>query len=183
MHRTIISILALADLFRHRLQSRILPADKALGAKGEDLAHRFLQRRGYTILARNYRTPTGHREVDIIAWQKDSELNSPAPLESSSTGHEHNGLGRGILVIVEVKTRRTEGYLPVERAVDREKRGNLVHAAFAYIRRADVPWRKVRFDTISVVLEPQPLIRHTPDAFHPDRSRFDRPSYAAEMDE
>ena len=39
-------------------------APHALGARGERLAARFLERAGYTILARNYRL--GHREIDLI---------------------------------------------------------------------------------------------------------------------
>ena len=39
-----------------------------LGRRGEDLAVAFLQRAGYEILARNWRTPTG--EVDIVVRAK-----------------------------------------------------------------------------------------------------------------
>jgi putative endonuclease len=52
-----------------------------LGRRGEDLAVDFLQRSGYEILARNWRTPTG--EVDIVARMG------------------------AVTAIVEVKTRRT----------------------------------------------------------------------------
>lgn len=159
MNLLLIRVLSVADALRQWLERRRLDADKALGARGEDLAHRFLQRRGYTILARNYRPPTGHREVDIIARHGET------------------------LVIVEVKTRRREEYLPAERAVDREKRRNLERAAVSYIRRAQIPWERVRFDIVSVILEPKPLIRHTPDAFHPDRGVYTRPVYATEVED
>jgi putative endonuclease len=155
----LITILSLADRLRQRLQRRVLSDDKALGARGEDLAHRFLQRRGYTIVARNYRPPKGHREVDLIARQGET------------------------LVIVEVKTRRREEFLAVERAVDQQKRHNLERAAVSYVRQARVPWQHVRFDIVSVVLEPKLVVRHTPDAFHPDRARLQRPVYATELDD
>ena len=86
-------------------------------------------------------------------------------------------------MIVEVKTRRREEYLPVERAVDREKRHNLERAAVSYVLRARIPWDRVRFDIVSVVLEPALVIRHTPDAFHPNRSSYTRPAYASEVED
>ncbi len=152
-------LLSVADALRQRLQRHALEDDKALGARGEDLAHRFLQRRGYTVVARNWRTPRGHREVDLIAWQGET------------------------LVFVEVKTRRREEYLPVERAVDKDKRENLKRAAMSYVMRAHIPWERVRFDVVSVVVEPALLVRHTPDAFHPDRRQRTRPVYATEVED
>jgi putative endonuclease len=157
MRQLWVQTLSALDWIRHSLERQELESDKALGALGEDLAHRFLQRNGYTIVARNYRPPNSHREVDIIARHGDT------------------------LVIVEVKTRSREDYLPTERAVDKKKRHNLERAAVSYIRRAHIPWERVRFDIVSVVLQPKPLIRHTPDAFHPDRSLFTRPVYATEV--
>jgi putative endonuclease len=159
MPRWLIGLLAAVDSLRQWLLKRSVHADKALGARGEDLAHRFLQRRGYTIVARNYRPPNGHREVDLIAR------------------HGHT------LVIVEVKTRQREEYLPTERAVDAEKRHNLTRAAMSYVRRAHIPWEFVRFDIVTVVLEPQPRIRHTPDAFRPGKQERMRPVYAVEVED
>lgn len=159
MRLLLIRMLTAIDGFRQWLERQQLPEDKALGARGEDLAQRFLQRNGYTIVARNYRPPNSHREVDIIARHGDT------------------------LVIVEVKTRSREDYLPTERAVDKEKRHNLERAAMSYIRRAHIPWERVRFDIVSVVLQPKPLIRHTPDAFHPNRSVYTRPVYATEIED
>ena len=38
------------------------------GRRGEDIAHRFLQRAGFTVVARNYRTESGAGEIDLIGW-------------------------------------------------------------------------------------------------------------------
>lgn len=159
MRKLLVHALTMLDALRQRLLARRVSEDKALGARGEDLAHRFLQRQGYTIVARNYRPPNGHREVDLIARR-----------------------GR-TLVIVEVKTRRREEFLPAERAVDAPKRHNLTRAAMSYARRAHIPWDFVRFDIVTVVLEPHPRLRHTPDAFHPDRRERARPLYAVEVED
>lgn len=159
MRRLVISILALCDTLRLRLASRGMTPEKWLGNRGEDLAHRYLQRRGYTIVARNYRPPSGYREIDLIARD-----------------------GRA-LVIVEVKTRRREGLHPLEHAVESTKRHNLTRAAMSYARRAHIPWEFVRFDIVTVTLEPAPLLRHTPDAFHPERRLRERPLYPAEVED
>jgi putative endonuclease len=66
------------------LRRRYLQHDH--GRIGEDLAHRYLRRRGYTVIARNYRTRSGSGEIDIVAW------NGPT------------------LVFIEVKTRQTDEY-------------------------------------------------------------------------
>lgn len=157
MHHLLVSLLGLSDTLRRRLAARRATPAKLLGDHGEDLAQRYLQRHGYTIVARNYRPPNGYREIDLIARD-----------------------GRA-LVIVEVKTRRHEGLFPAERAVEAAKRHNLVRAAMSYARRARIPWEFVRFDIVTVTLEPAPRLRHTPDAFHPDRRVRERPLYAAEV--
>jgi putative endonuclease len=124
-----------ADAIRRRRK----PGDH--GRIGEDLAHRHLRRHGCTVVARNYRTRSGSGEIDVVAWEGEK------------------------LVFVEVKTRATAEFGAPESAVDREKRERVMRAARDYVRRTDVPWEKVRFDIVSVVLEPKPAIEWQRDAF------------------
>jgi putative endonuclease len=112
---------ALLDRLRH---ARL----KNSGRRGEDLAHRFLKRQGYTIVARNYRLSSGDAEADIIAWDGST------------------------LAIVEVKSRETGEYGPPERAIGEEKRRHLVKVARAYARKANVEWENVRIDVVTVIL-------------------------------
>jgi len=114
---------------------------QALGRRGEDLAHRYLERRGMTIVARNYRTATGSAEADLVAWDGDT------------------------LVFVEVKTRSTDEFGPPDRAIGDEKRRAILRAAAEYARRAGVPENNVRFDILNVVLSNPPSFEHTRDAF------------------
>ncbi len=44
--------------------------NKILGRQGEDLTVKYLKKRGYKILERNFKTPFG--EADIIARKKDT---------------------------------------------------------------------------------------------------------------
>src|SRR5205823_14536290 len=77
-----------ADLIRRRRY----PNDH--GRIGEDLAHRYLQKHGCTVVARNYRPPSGPGEIDLVAWDGES------------------------LAFVEVKTRATAEFGAPESAVD-----------------------------------------------------------------
>lgn len=131
----------IADSARDWARRKQWDADLAAGRRGEDLAHRFLQRAGMTVVARNHRTPTGSGEVDLVAWDKDT------------------------LVFVEVKSRSSEEFGTPDRAVDPEKRHKLMRAALDYARRADVPLSKFRFDVVSVVFGTPPRIAHLRDVF------------------
>lgn len=90
----------LSDRLRHRARMRRAPIDMARGRHGEDLAHRFLRRQGYTIVARNFRPRNGAGEIDLVAWESD------------------------YLVFVEVKARATDQFGTPDRAVDSEKRAS-----------------------------------------------------------
>ena len=112
--------------------------------RGEMAAAVYLRLRGHRILARNWRCPRG--EIDIVT--------------------EH----RGVLVFVEVKTRRTRSAGAPEDAVDARKQARLSALAAAYVARhgyADVP---CRFDVVAV--EPRrlrlPRITYLRDAFSAD---------------
>ncbi|MCC7499587.1 MAG: YraN family protein [Bryobacterales bacterium] len=135
-----------ADQLRHRARLRSWNPEQAAGRRGEDLAHRFLQRAGMTVVARNYRTRAGTAELDLVAWDG------------------------GTLVFVEVKSRASEEFGPPDRAVDREKRAHIVRAAADYARRAGVELKQTRFDIVNVVFARRPRIEHLRDAFRVSRS-------------
>lgn len=139
-------IYRLADSLRHRARRGRQPLHMVNARRGEDLAHRFLRRNGYTVVARNYRPPSGAGEIDLIAWDGP------------------------VLVFVEVKCRWSEEFGAPERAVDREKERNLERVARDYARRASVEWNRVRFDIVSVVLEQSPKIELLKDAFRLSRT-------------
>jgi putative endonuclease len=136
----------LADRARHRARMRLWSGSQAAGRRGEDLAHRFLQRLGFSVVARNYRAHGQPGEIDIIAWDG------------------------GTLVIAEVKSLATGEYSSPDRAIDPEKQWSLFETASVYRRRAGVDWDRVRFDTVSVLLTDPPAITLRRDAFHPQRS-------------
>jgi putative endonuclease len=117
--------------------------DLAAGRRGEDLAHRYLRREGFIIIARNYRLSSGEAEADLIAREGED------------------------LVIVEVKTREIAEYGAPERAVDREKQGHLIRVAREYARKTNTPWEHVRFDIVSVVMGDPPTIVLLRSAFRP----------------
>ena len=136
----------LSDRLRRRARMRRTPIDIARGRHGEDLAHRFLRRQGYTIVARNFRPRNGAGEIDLVAWESDC------------------------LVFVEVKSRATDEFGTPDRAVDPEKQQHLERAAREYARRAEVDWERVRFDIVSILLTEPPEIELLRDAFRPRRT-------------
>jgi putative endonuclease len=136
------------DWVRDLRRRRVWTADLAAGRRGEDLAHRFLRKRGFTIVARNYRLASGDAEADIIAIEGDD------------------------LVIVEVKARTTAEFGPPDRAIGEEKRAHLVRVARAYAKKTETPWEQVRFDMVTVILKSPPEIEHHRDAFRPAMRRY-----------
>jgi putative endonuclease len=133
------ALLKFADRARYRARLRRGSATAALGRYGEDLAHRYLQSSGLTVVARNYRMTGGGAETDIVAREDDA------------------------LVFVEVKTRTTDEYGAPDRSIGIEKQRHMVRAALDYARRAGVDWQRIRFDIVSVVDGDPPSITHLRD--------------------
>ena len=131
----------LSDWLRHRARARREDHKRVWGARGEDLAHRFLQKRGYRVVARNWRAEDGSGELDIVAWDGPT------------------------LVVVEVKTRASADFGLPEEAVDAAKRGHVARTAARYAREADIALDNVRFDIVSVLLGPKAKIEHLQHAF------------------
>lgn len=131
-------------LFRLAMALRWL-LRRDLGRRGEDLAHCYLRRLKYVVVARNYRPSSGAPgEIDLVA--RDGAQ----------------------LVFVEVKTRATDDISFPERAVDEDKRRYLIRTARDYARRANVSWDDVRFDVIAITGVKRPSIQHLKDAFGVD---------------
>ncbi|WP_314501958.1 YraN family protein [uncultured Microbacterium sp.] len=106
-----------------------------LGRAGEERAARYLQSRGYTVLDRNWRIREG--ELDLVA----------------ASGAE--------LVVVEVKTRRGEGFGHPLEAIDRRKQSRLWRLAMAWIAAHpdEAQGRRLRIDAIAIV-GPDPSCAH-----------------------
>lgn len=102
-----------------------MAADKTLGARGEAIAAKYYQQKGYLLLNHNYRTRMG--ELDLILY-KD-----------------------GGIVFAEVKTRtHIRKALPAE-AVDAHKRRCLIAAAQLYLQRSPYADAPARFDVVEVI--------------------------------
>ena len=95
------------------------------GRRGEEAAYFHLRRLGYTMVARNFRSPRCRGEIDLIGWEKD------------------------VLCFVEVKTRSTLDVKPGAAAVDQHKRREVAAVVRDYLRRFPLScqWR---FDVVSV---------------------------------
>ncbi|HZW81137.1 MAG TPA: YraN family protein, partial [Candidatus Deferrimicrobiaceae bacterium] len=91
----------------------------------EEAAYFHLRKLGYTVVARNFRSPRCRGEIDLIGWEKD------------------------VLCFVEVKTRSTRDVKTGEAAVDRHKRREVAAVAREYLRRLP-PSCQWRFDVVSV---------------------------------
>jgi putative endonuclease len=101
--------------------------NKALGAKGEELAAKFLQRHGFEIMERNFRYEKG--EIDIIAR-------------------------RGSLItFCEVKTRTSAAYGGGENAVDYRKQKQIRKVAEGFIVERDLEDYDFRFDVVVVEIK------------------------------
>lgn len=111
-----------------------------LGSEGEELAVKFLKKKEYNIIARNYKTPIG--EIDIVAKDKDT------------------------IVFIEVKTRTNDSFGYPFEAVNQHKRQKLKNLALLYLKkqRHEFP---VRFDVISIscAQNGKKSIEHIIDAF------------------
>jgi putative endonuclease len=111
------------------------------GRAAEALAARWLERRGWRVLERNWRS--GHKEIDLVVARA------------------------GIVAFVEVKSRSRRGFGHPLDAITRAKRRDLEHAARAWVARSRVSASEFRFDAVWVVGEPggECEIGHVPNAW------------------
>jgi putative endonuclease len=100
---------------------------KELGKKDEEVALRFLKKKGYRIIEKNYVCKLG--EMDIIAKEKDT------------------------LAFIEVKTRTTTEFGPPQLAVNSSKQRQLSKVALNYLKEKHLEEVKARFDVVAILLE------------------------------
>jgi len=115
--------------------------NKDKGKFGEDCAAKFLEAKGYSIVARNFRIRSA--EIDIIA-QLDN-----------------------LIIFVEVKTRSNIRYgLPSE-AVDFRKQKKIIKAAGVFLQDENFCNCACRFDVVEIYLNGERVeeVNHIENAF------------------
>jgi putative endonuclease len=111
-----------------------------LGRVGEDLAARYLEGRGWRIVARNVRYREG--EIDIVAARA------------------------GLLAFVEVKTRRSRAFGTPAEAVTWRKQKTIRSMAARYLSEKHPRAEAVRFDVVDIARDGAGFcITHLEDAF------------------
>lgn len=97
-----------------------------IGRRGEEMAKKFLQKKGFQIMAQNYRTKSG--EIDIIAKKE------------------------GMLVFFEVKTRISDRFGKPYESVTPLKLEHFQKAVNFYLLENQLFNLKMRIDVISIIL-------------------------------
>ena len=117
------------------------PSPHRLGINGEEAAERYLQKKRYRIMARNFHFHRG--EIDLIAYD------------------------RSTLVFLEVKTRRSLDQGSPEESVTLRKQLQIRKIAGAYLAGRNLQDVPCRFDVLSISLEGKDGfdIRHIENAF------------------
>jgi len=110
------------------------------GREGEALAVKFLKKKGYKVLEKNFRTRFG--EIDIIA------------------------VDHGTLAFVEVKARAGARFGSPMEAVGARKQSHLTLAANIYMEEHGIIDKSVRFDVVGILGEgPEAQIELLRNAF------------------
>lgn len=114
---------------------------KEIGKFGEELAARFYEKNGYSIICRNYRT--GRNEIDLIV----------------ENGRE--------LVFVEVKTRSYTSFGFPEEMISEAQQDRILLAAENFLLESNCK-KLVRFDIIAIQIKNGKCreLRHFEDAFY-----------------
>ncbi len=114
---------------------------KKLGREGERLAEEFLRKRGYKILARNYRYPFG--EIDLIA--RDGKT----------------------IAFIEIKGRSSQYFGSALEAVTTRKQKRIARVAAQYLATFKLDNIRARFDVVGIhwATEGKPEVVLIKDAF------------------
>jgi len=114
---------------------------QALGRLGESLAAEFLEKLGYSIIERNFRTPYG--ELDLVSKHGD------------------------VIIFTEVKTRASSSLGPPEISINHKKAEHIRSSAEYYIQQHPEMSDEWRIDVISIQMKSKnipPYIIHFENA-------------------
>jgi len=111
-------------------------SSRDVGEIGEDLAARFLLKKGYRLVMANFKVPIGRNirgaavtgEIDLIAFDEN------------------------ILCFIEVKTRSSDEFASPLAAVDLRKQRQIIRTAKVYRQIFHLTGIGFRYDAISIVL-------------------------------
>ncbi|WP_443738514.1 MULTISPECIES: YraN family protein [Treponema] len=116
------------------------PSKRNVGTDGENRAALFLESRGYTIIARNWRTRFG--EIDIIAQKSD------------------------LLVFAEVKTLPSGGLETLAHELNLRKQKRIIETSkFFLAKHRQYSNSKIRFDVLAIDVPELEPVYHIEDAF------------------
>lgn len=112
----------------------------SFGRRGEDAACAYLERHGYKVIGRNYRCRWG--EIDVIAAKG------------------------GMVVFVEVKTRRSLKFGTPGMAVTYAKQQKIRTTALHYLQQHREGYNKIAFDVIEIIADDSKAkLRHLQNCF------------------
>jgi putative endonuclease len=117
---------------------RRVQATSETGRRGEQLAAEFLEAEGYRLVLSNFKVPIGRNskgvavtgEIDIIALDEDT------------------------LCFIEVKTKRSGDFAAPIESVTRRKQRQITRTARVYRRIFGLSEMGIRFDVVSIILNP-----------------------------
>lgn len=117
-----------------------------LGIRGERIAARWLESKGWSILDRRFRN--GHRDLDLVACRADD-----------------HGEGR-LVAFVEVRTRLSSDFGTPAETVGWKKQRELARSARAWVASNRRSGDSYRFDVLGIVLGGGRVrVQYVPDAF------------------
>ncbi|HVE57530.1 MAG TPA: YraN family protein [Pyrinomonadaceae bacterium] len=129
----------MSEILTINFEPKSLPNSKAseIGQIGEDLAAKFLIRRGFRLVCSNFKVPIGRNirgaavtgEIDLIALDAD------------------------VLCFIEVKTRSSDEFATPLSAVDVRKQRQITRTARIYRKIFNLQSFKIRYDVVSIVLQ------------------------------
>jgi putative endonuclease len=112
-----------------------------LGPAGERYAERYLRKKRYRIVTRNFVCPLG--EIDLVALDGQT------------------------IVFVEVKTRTGREHADPQDAVNAPKQQHIARVAEYFLRRTNSEERQCRFDVVAITVTPgkEWQVEHLIEAF------------------